>query len=94
MRQVLIFIMQNRHLGIERVCEFLRPFLNFVVVQMPSSMIMCLFARNVLSSIASLCCSFPLDAIPVFKLLMRCCKYIHCNSAQVSRNIGAFEILR
>ncbi|KAI7734388.1 hypothetical protein M8C21_024541, partial [Ambrosia artemisiifolia] len=75
-------VRQNKDLGMEGVCEFLRPFLNFLVIQMLSSATTSSFARNLLSSIASLCCSFPQDAIPVFKLLMRCCKYIQCNSAE------------
>ncbi|KAD2393676.1 hypothetical protein E3N88_40653 [Mikania micrantha] len=81
-RQVLLFIVQNRHLGMEGVCEFLRPFLNFLVIQMSSSATTSSFARNLLSSIASLCCSFSRDAIPVFKLLMRCFKYIPCKNAE------------
>ncbi|XP_076925841.1 protein RST1-like [Bidens hawaiensis] len=87
-RQVVLFIMRNRHLGMEAVCEFLRPFLNFLVVQMPSSATTASFARNLLSSIASLCCSFSQDAIPVFKLLMGCFKYIHCDSAEDVVNVS------
>lgn len=87
-RQVLVFIMQNRHFGMGAVCEFLRPFLNFLVIQTSSSATMSLFARNLLSSIASLCCSFPHDAVPVFKLLMRCSKYMHCNSAEAVTNLS------
>ncbi|GJR02152.1 armadillo-like helical domain-containing protein [Tanacetum coccineum] len=59
-----------------------RPFSNFVVIQMSSSATMSLFARNLLSSVASLCCSFSEDSLPVFKMLMRCCKFIRCNSAE------------
>nr|XP_043615297.1 protein RST1 [Erigeron canadensis] len=81
-RQVLAFIMQNRHLGMDGVCEFLRPFLNFLVLQMSSSAIVSFLAKNLLSSIASLCCSFPEDALPVFKLLMRCFKHMHRDSAE------------
>lgn len=87
-RQVLIFIMQNRQLGMERVCEFLRPFLNFLVIQTSSSATMSSLARNLLSSIAALCCSFPQDAITVFKLLIGCCKYMHCNSAEDLTNVS------
>ncbi|KAJ0711363.1 hypothetical protein HanOQP8_Chr09g0323011 [Helianthus annuus] len=87
-RQVLLFITQNRHLGMEGVCEFLRPFLNFLVIQMSSSATTSSFARNLLSSIASLCCSFSQDAIPVFKLLMGCFKYIRCNSAEDVTNVS------
>ncbi|XP_071712037.1 protein RST1 [Rutidosis leptorrhynchoides] len=86
-RQVLIFTMQNRHLGMDGVCDFLRPFLNFLVIQMSSSDTMSLFARNLLSSIASLCCCFPDEALPVFKLLMRCCKHMRCNSAEDVTNV-------
>lgn len=81
-RQVLIFITRNRHMGMEEVCDFLKPFLNFVVIQMSSSATMSLFARNLLSSVASLCCSFSEDSLPVFKMLMRCCKFVRCNSAE------------
>ncbi|KAL4581590.1 hypothetical protein LXL04_006113 [Taraxacum kok-saghyz] len=87
-RQVLLFIIQNKHLGMEGVCEFLRPFLNFLVIQMSSSATMSSLARNLLSSIASLCCSFPQDAIPVFKLLMRSCKYVHCNNTEDVTNVS------
>lgn len=71
-------------MGMEEVCDFLRPFLNFVVIQMSSSVTMSLLVRNLLSSVASLCCSFPEDSLPLFKMLMRCCKFIRCNSAEVS----------
>lgn len=87
-RQVLMFIMQNRNLGMEGVCGFLKPFLNFLVIQMSSSATISLIARNLLSSIASLCCSFPQDAIPVFKLLMGCCKYVHCNNTEDVTNVS------
>ncbi|GJR02144.1 armadillo-like helical domain-containing protein, partial [Tanacetum coccineum] len=60
-----------------------RPFSNFVVIQMSSSATMSLFARNLLSSVASLCCSFSEDSLPVFKMLTRCCKFIRCNSAEL-----------
>ncbi|XP_023735166.1 protein RST1 isoform X1 [Lactuca sativa] len=87
-RQVLMFISQNRHLGMEGVCEFLKPFLNLLVIQMSSSATMSSLARNLLSSIASLCCSFPQDAIPVFKLLMGCCKYVQCNNTEDVTNVS------
>lgn len=86
-----MFISQNRHLGMEGVCEFLKPFLNLLVIQMSSSATMSSLARNLLSSIASLCCSFPQDAIPVFKLLMGCCKYVQCNNTEVSEHGSSIE---
>lgn len=81
-RQVLLFVAQNKQIGMEEVCEFLRPLLYYSILRVPfleSSSGM--FARQLLTSMASLCCSLPDDAIPMLKLLIRCMKYFPHKSA-------------
>ncbi|KAJ9135366.1 hypothetical protein P3X46_032557 [Hevea brasiliensis] len=84
-QQVLLFVAQNRQLEMAQVCEFLRPFLNFSILRIPiSSSSSSLFARHLISSMASFCCSFPNEAIPILKLLMGCLKYLpHRNSDEL-----------
>lgn len=83
-QQVLIFIMQSKHLGMVEVCEFLEPFLNYSIVRMPSSVSVSSFIRSLLSSLAGLCCSIPLEAVPVITLLIGRLKFFPCNNADVS----------
>lgn len=83
---MITFVVQNKHLGMEEVCEFLRPFLNYSIIRMPASATFHSFVRNLVSSMASVCCSFPTEAIPVIKLLMGRVKYFPCQKAEVSNS--------
>lgn len=83
-QQVLLFLAQNKQLGMVEVCEFLRPFLNYSILRIPFSDKSSMFARRLISSMASLCCSIPLDAMPVLKLLTECLQYIPHKSSEVS----------
>ncbi|XP_056169713.1 protein RST1 isoform X2 [Syzygium oleosum] len=75
-RQVLSFAVQSKQIGMEEVCEFLRPLLDYSILRVPfSDSSSALFARHLLTSMASLCCSLPDDGIPILKLLIRCMKY-------------------
>ncbi|GLU02102.1 hypothetical protein SLE2022_193690 [Rubroshorea leprosula] len=86
-RQVLLFISQNKQ-SVE-VCEFLRPFLNFSILRIPfSDSSSYLFARQLVSSIASLCCTFPNEAMPIFRLLTNCLNYFPRRSLEESRNFN------
>lgn len=87
--QVLLFMAQNKQLGMVAVCEFLRPFLNYFILRIPvSDSSSSLFARHIISSMASLCCSYPLEAMPVFKLLMECIKFLPCKNSEVSLHVS------
>lgn len=83
-QQVLIFIMQSKHLGMVEVCEFLVPFLNYSIVRMSSSVSVSSFIRSLMSSLAGLCCSIPREAIPIIKLLIGRLKFFPCDNAEVS----------
>ncbi|KAL1203391.1 Protein RST1 [Cardamine amara subsp. amara] len=89
LHQVSLFVMHNRRLGMVGVCEFLESFLNFAILRIPlvdsSSS---LFARELVSSMASLCCSCRDEALPVFRLLIRCLKYIPGNFLEGNRNFS------
>ncbi|CAH9123168.1 unnamed protein product [Cuscuta epithymum] len=74
-RQVLILLVESKEHGMLGVCEFLTPFLNYAIVRMSSVASLTLFVRDLLSSIASLCCSHPQEAVPIIKLLIRRIKY-------------------
>ncbi|KAG6720020.1 hypothetical protein I3842_03G037400 [Carya illinoinensis] len=82
---------QNKRLGMVEVCEFLRPFLNYSILRIPfSDSSSSLFARHLVSSIASLSCSFPLEAMPILKLLMECTKYLPQKNSEGCRNYMYF----
>lgn len=67
------------------VCEFLEPFLNFTILRIPlADSSSSLFARELISSMASLCCSSCKEALLIFRLLMRCLKYIPGKHLEVS----------
>lgn len=84
-QQVLLFMTQNKHLGMVEVCEFLRPFFNFSILRMPfSDSLSSLFVRQLVSSVASLCCSFPSDALPAFEVLRGCLEYLPLKNSKVS----------
>ncbi|KAK8469921.1 hypothetical protein PHAVU_004G009818 [Phaseolus vulgaris] len=77
LQQVLLFMLQNKQVGMVRVCEFLRPLLDvsiikLLVLESSSSS----FAMQLVSSMVTFCCSFPHDSMPVFKLLIECLKYL------------------
>ncbi|KAL5061993.1 hypothetical protein RYX36_023730, partial [Vicia faba] len=60
LQQVLLFMLQNKHLGMVQVCEFLKPLLDFSIIRLlgsesPSSS----FGLQLVSSMASFCCSCP-----------------------------------
>ncbi|GAY46821.1 protein RST1 [Citrus sinensis] len=87
-QQVLLFMTQNKHLGMVEVCEFLRPFFNFSILRMPfSDSLSSLFVRQLVSSVASLCCSFPSDALPVFEVLRGCLEYLPLKNSKEQRNL-------
>lgn len=83
-KQVITFMVKSKHLGMEDVCEFLRPFLYYLIIKVSITRSYTLFMRNLVSSLASFCCLFPREAIPVFKLLIGCLKYFTCKNAEVS----------
>ncbi|KAK3033054.1 hypothetical protein RJ639_035680 [Escallonia herrerae] len=80
-QQVLLFMVQNKKLGMVEVCEFLRPFLNYSILRIPYSTSLSLFTRNLILSMALLCCQYPSEAMPVFKLLIGCLSYFPCKNA-------------
>ncbi|XP_050223482.1 protein RST1 isoform X2 [Mercurialis annua] len=81
-QQVLLFMAKNRQYGMLEVCKFLRPLLNFSILRTPfSNSTSTSFTRQLISSMASFCCTFPDEGLPVLKLLMDCLKYFpHKNS--------------
>ncbi|XP_019185386.1 PREDICTED: protein RST1 isoform X4 [Ipomoea nil] len=79
-RQVLIFLAECKQCGMVEVCRFLTPFLNSAIVRMSSLVSLTSFLRDLLSSIASLCCSLPHEAIPITKLLIGRIKYFPCKN--------------
>ncbi|KAL1356400.1 hypothetical protein HN51_008419 [Arachis hypogaea] len=77
LQQVLMFMLQNKRLGMDEVCEFLRPLLNFSIIRLlVSESSSTSFAMQLVSSLASFCCSFPYESIPVFRLVVGCLKYL------------------
>ncbi|OMO69375.1 Armadillo-type [Corchorus olitorius] len=85
--QILLFMAKNKGLGMVEVCEFLRPFVNFSVLSIPfSDASLFLFVRQLISSMASFCCAFPDEAMPVFRLLINCLKYFPRKSSEETRN--------
>lgn len=58
-------------IGMVGLCKFLEHFVNFVILRIPfADSSPSLFMRELVSSMASLCCSCLLEALPVFRLLM------------------------
>ncbi|XP_057481675.1 protein RST1 isoform X1 [Actinidia eriantha] len=89
-QQVVLFMAQSKHLGMVEICDFLGPFLKFSIIRVPFSPSLSMFVKDVITSLASMCCSFPLEAMPVIKLLMECLKYIPGNKDDELRNIPYF----
>ncbi|GAV70241.1 DUF3730 domain-containing protein [Cephalotus follicularis] len=88
-QQVLLFMAQSRCLGMGKVCEFLRPFINFSILRIPfSDYSSSLFVRQLLSSMASLSCSYPENALPILKLIMGCLDYFPRKNLDELRNLN------
>lgn len=85
-------MLQNKRLGMVHVCEFLKPLLNFSIIRLlASESSSSSFGLQLVSSLASFCCSFPNESMPVFKLLMGCLKYLPRETSEVGviiRSIG------
>ncbi|CAH8361043.1 unnamed protein product [Eruca vesicaria subsp. sativa] len=89
LHQVSLFVMSNKRLGMVGVCEFLEPFVSFVMLRVPfADSSPSLFVRELVSSMASLCCSCRREALPVFRLVMRCLKYIPGKNLEDNRNFS------
>ncbi|KAJ4973244.1 hypothetical protein NE237_006418 [Protea cynaroides] len=86
-QQVLLLIVQNKRTGLVEVCEFLRPFLNFSILWVFSSASSFSFTRLLFSSVASLSCSVPFEAMPIVKLMMGCFKYFPRKNAEDMKNL-------
>ncbi|CAI8598473.1 unnamed protein product [Vicia faba] len=88
LQQVLLFMLQNKHLGMVQVCEFLKPLLDFSIIRLlgsesPSSS----FGLQLVSSMASFCCSCPSESMPVLMLLMECLKYLPHETSEDYRKL-------
>lgn len=85
LHQIPLFMVENKSLGMEAVCEFLSPFVNYSILRTQiSDSSSSLFARNLMSSIMAVCCLFPHDAMPIFALLIRSLKYVPHKTLEVS----------
>ncbi|KAB2610199.1 protein RST1-like [Pyrus ussuriensis x Pyrus communis] len=89
-QQVFLFMAKNKQLGMVGICDFLRPFLNYSILRIPFSETSALFARHLISSMASLCCSIPLDALPVLKMLTDSLVYVPLSNSEDFRNFIYF----
>ncbi|KAE8651262.1 protein RST1 isoform X2 [Cucumis sativus] len=77
LHQIPLFMVQNKSLGMEAVCKFLSPFVNYSILKTQfSDSSSSLFARNLMSSIMSVCCSYPHEAMPILALLIQSLKYV------------------
>ncbi|XP_068651513.1 protein RST1 [Aristolochia californica] len=74
-RQVLLFIMRNRSIGLPEVLGFLRPFVMFSILRIQFTDSSFMFASQLISSIASLSTCFHSEAMFVIKYLMECLRY-------------------
>ncbi|KAL5058440.1 hypothetical protein RYX36_030044, partial [Vicia faba] len=88
LQQVLLFMLQNKHLGMVQVCEFLKPLLDFSIIKLlgsesPSSS----FGLQLVSSMASFCCSCPSESMPVLMLLTECLKYLPHETSEDYRKL-------
>ncbi|XP_010555953.1 PREDICTED: protein RST1 [Tarenaya hassleriana] len=89
LHQVLLFMAHKRRFGIVGVCEFLEPFVKFAILRIPfTDSASSLFLRELISSIASLCCSFRHEVLPVFRLFICCLKYIPGKNLDGDRNLS------
>lgn len=84
-QQILLFMVQNKQLGMVEVCEFLRPLFKFSILRIPfSDSLSSLFVRQLVSSVLSLSCSYPDDTLPIFKLVIGSLKYFQQKESDVS----------
>ncbi|GER29503.1 ARM repeat superfamily protein [Striga asiatica] len=81
-KQVIMFIMKCKHLGMEAVCDFLGTFLNYSIIKVPIASYSSAFVRELVSTMAAFCCSFPQEAIPIMKMLTRCLSFFPCKNAE------------
>ncbi|VFQ73532.1 unnamed protein product [Cuscuta campestris] len=79
-RQVLILLSEGKQHRMLEACQFLTPFLNFAIVRASSAASLAFFVRNLMSSIALLCCSLSQKAVPIIKLLIGRIKYFPCRN--------------
>lgn len=85
LHQIPLFMVQNKSLGMEAVCKFLSPFVNYSILKTQfSDSSSSLFARNLMSSIMSVCCSYPHEAMPILALLIQSLKYVPRRTLEVS----------
>ncbi|KAH6791043.1 hypothetical protein C2S51_006049 [Perilla frutescens var. frutescens] len=93
-KEVVVFVMKCKHLGVDAVCEFLGSFLNYSVIHVSILSSRSTYLRNLVSTMAAFCCSSPQEAIPIIKLLTVRLKYIACKNAEEVANISdIFECL-
>ncbi|GAA0184312.1 hypothetical protein LIER_31600 [Lithospermum erythrorhizon] len=81
-QQVLAFVTQSSHARIEEICEFLRPFLNYAIVQVTVSVSFLSFLQKLIPAMSSLCCSLPGKSIPIIKFLMSSLKFFPCKNSE------------
>lgn len=76
-QQVLLVMMQYESFGMEEVCEFLRPLLNFLILGVPFLGLRgSTFERSLVLAMASLASSLTCDnAVIILKLLISCLKF-------------------
>lgn len=89
-QQVLLFIVQNKRFGMVEVCDFLRSFMYFSIIRKPYSASLSMFLKDLITSMVSMCCSFPLEALPLIELLVGCLKSFTAVEADEFRNIHYF----
>ena len=77
-RQVSLFIVHNNIAGMKAVARFLKPFMMFSVLRKSYLA----FARDLISSVASITCSLKEEAL--LSLLIGCLKYFPQENEKVS----------
>ncbi|GAB2284259.1 hypothetical protein Dimus_018725 [Dionaea muscipula] len=86
-QEVLMFVSHCMQYGMRKVCEFLRPLLIYSILRLPFLDVPShSFTRCLISSLASLSCTFPSDAMPLLMLLNSCLRYCQCKSAEDLRD--------
>ncbi|KAL9254781.1 RST1-like protein [Drosera capensis] len=94
-QEVLLFVAHCRQYGMKKVCKFLRPLLMFSILRVPFlDAPSYSFTRRLVSSLASLACTFPSEAMPLLMLLNDCLGYCQCKSAKdLSDVVGLAEVV-
>ncbi|GAB2229778.1 hypothetical protein Drorol1_Dr00014033 [Drosera rotundifolia] len=94
-QEVLLFVAHCRQYGMKKVCKFLRPLLTFSILRVPFlDAPSYAFTRRLVSSLASLACTFPSEAMPLLMLLNDCLGYCQCKSAKdLSDVVGLAEVV-